>query len=128
MTIKTKLLNLHSAEPVLVYLGEEKLSFQIGFELSKKYQVIGEVLEFGKTKRIDILKELSGDKLKEDGNTYDVPLDKLGELNTRIHGLYNEEITLEIMPFKISDFKGIEISVNDLSKINFLFEQNGPTA
>ncbi len=111
---------LQQAAPSVAKLAEIKLNLRVAYDLAKIINAINSELEIFEKCRIEKLKELSDDKLTEDGKGYELSEESKIIFNDEINKLLTKEIELNIPQLKLSDFGYIAIEPINLLNLDFL--------
>lgn len=97
------------------------LPVKIGFYLQKNIQTILTLYEEIEKARIGIGAKFG--QLNKNKNGYDIPSEKMTEVNNELKDLFDLEQEVNIHKFKIEDFEGIELSYQELAAISFMIEE-----
>lgn len=100
---------------------ESKLPVKINFFLQKNMQMIVVAGQEIETARLQIAQGYG--ILNEEGTQFIVPTEKLIEVQNELNDLFNLEQELNIHTFKLDDFDGIELTMEQLSAIMFMIEE-----
>lgn len=103
-------------------IGDIKLPVRINFFLQKNIQIIvaaGQEIDATRTAIVAQFGELN-----EEGTHYIVPPEKMAAAQNELNDLFSLEQDLNIHTFSIDDFDGIELTVQQLSAIMFMVEED----
>jgi len=122
MTIKVRISDLQNSLPALHILGSAKAPFKVSYDISKRLKAIDAELKEIDSSRVNLIKELSGGKMKEDGVNFDLG-DNMPEFVKQYQEILDSEIELNILPLNTDNLANIEISAGHLSTLSFLLEE-----
>ena len=125
MTIKVKISELQPAAFSLHAIAQVKSKFKFGYDIAKRLRAINAELKEIDENRMNLLKELSGGKMTEDGKNFDLG-DKSDEFSNKYKEILDTEIELNVLPMLTTDFADIEIEPAHLINIDFLIQEPQP--
>lgn len=100
---------------------EQKLPIRINFFLQKNIQEIQKFAQEINEARIGVAQEFG--EPNADGTGYIVPPHRIAEAQKELDDLFTLEQEVNIHMFKLDDFDGIELTMEQLSAIMFMIEE-----
>jgi len=127
-TVQVKLGQLDRTSVVLRQLVAEKLPFKASYWLRRNIDVIGRVYQpfleskQGLFKEFAEMDEKGNIKIDETGMNVKLIDEKKEEFWKQYSEMAEKEVSLDIFPLKVEWFDKVEITVGDLSAVDFLLE------
>lgn len=127
-TVQVKLGQLDRTSVVLRQLVAEKLPFKASYWLRRDIDVIGRVYQpfleskQGLFKEFAELDEKGNIKVDETGMNVKLIDEKKEEFWKQYSEMAEKEVSIDVFPLKIEWFDKVEITVGDLSAVDFLLE------
>lgn len=127
-TVQIKLGQLDRASVVLRQLVAEKLPFKASYWLRRDIDVISRVYQpfldskQGLFKEFAEVDEKGNFKIDETGTNIKLIDEKKDEFWKQYTEMADKEVSIDIFPLKIEWFDKVEITVGDLSAVDFLLE------
>lgn len=94
---------------------------RISFYLQKNIQLIQQASDDIERARLQIGARFG--TINETQTGYDIPTEKISEVNVELNELFELEQDISIHMFKLEDFDGIDLSYQELSAIMFMIEE-----
>jgi len=122
--IKIKVSDLQASLSASQVLASAKAPFKVSYDISKRLKAIDKELKEIDESRVNLIKELSAGKMKEDGINFDLG-DNMPEFVKQYQEILDSEIELDILPLNTDNLAkaNIEISAGHLSALSFLLEE-----
>jgi hypothetical protein len=126
--VKVKLGQLDRTSVVLRQLVTEKLPFKASYWLRRDIDVIGRVYQPFLESKQGLFKEFAemdkkgNIKVDETGTNVKLIDEKKEEFWKQYAELADKEVSIDVFPLKIEWFDKVEITVGDLSTVDFLLE------
>lgn len=98
-----------------------KMPVRINFYLQKNIQLIMQATEEIEKARMNIAMQFGIPS--EDGSGYNIPPEKIAEVNRELNDLFNLEQDINLHLFKLDEFDNIELTYQELSAIMFMIEE-----
>ena len=116
--MKVKLFEIYSSVPVMNKILEATLPATVSFQLTKLLKTLNEEIKIIEEQRVKLVT-----KYGENGENEAVTVSdsKKEEFLKEFSELLESEIELNWQPLSISNFDGLNLSVNDMLKVQFLF-------
>ena len=127
-TVQVKLGQLDRTSVVLRQLVAEKLPFKASYWLRRNIDVIGRVYQpfleskQGLFKEFAEMDEKGNIKIDETGMNVKLIDEKKEEFWKQYSEIAEKEVSIDIFPLKVEWFDKVEITVGDLSAVDFLLE------
>lgn len=127
-TVQVKLGQLDRTSVVLRQLVAEKLPFKASYWLRRDIDIIGRVYQpfldskQGLFKEFAELDEKGNIKVDETGMNVKLIDEKKEEFWKQYTEMAEKEVSIDVFPLKIEWFDKVEITVGDLSVVDFLLE------
>lgn len=109
------------ATNLVAFNTDIKMPVRINFFLQKNIQTIIVAAQEIDANKITIAQQFG--ELNEEGTAYNIPADRMPAANQEINDLFSLEQDLNIHIFKLDDFDGIELTMEQLSSIMFMIEE-----
>ena len=109
------------ANALLQYFGADnkmKLPIKVSFFLQKNIKVMTEAAQEIDKVRMEIIQRYGTPA--EDGQSYQIPEDKIGVASAELEELFNIEQNLNIHSFNLDDFNDIEMTSAETSALLFM--------
>lgn len=100
---------------------EQKLPVKINFFLQRNIQTIQKLAEEIDAARMNIAAQFGEPNME--GTGYTIPPHKVAEAQQELDDLFALEQAVNIHMFKLDDFDGIELTMEQLSAIMFMIEE-----
>ena len=111
------------ANALLQYFGADndmKLPIKVSFFLQKNIKIIMEAAQEIDKARMEIVQRYG--TLSEDGQSYEIPEEKVAIASQELEDLFNIEQYLNIHRFNIEDFGGIEMTSAQTAALLFMIK------
>lgn len=122
MIINNSLIYEYGQKLTVFYNCNIKMPVRINFYLQKNIQLIQQAATEVEQMRLSIGAEFGVPTA--DGTGYNIPDDKITEVNLELQDLYSLQQDIPIHMFKLSDFDGIELTYQQMSAIMFMVEED----
>ena len=109
------------AEKLSAFNIDVKLPVRINFFLQKNIQIIIAAGQEIDAARMGVAQQYG--TLNEDGTSYNIAPDVMPTVQQELNDLFNLEQDLNIHIFKLDDFDGIDLTMDQLSAIMFMIEE-----
>lgn len=100
---------------------EQKLPVRINFFLQKNIQELRNLAEEIENARVSIIQQFG--ELNAEGTGYTVPSCNMSAAQQEMNDLFALEQEVNIHTFKLDDFDGIDMTMEQLSAIMFMIEE-----
>ena len=100
---------------------EQKMPVKINFFLQRNIQTIQKLAEEIDVARLDIAEQFG--ELNEEGTSYQIPPHNIAAAQQELNNLFALEQEVNIHMFKLDEFDGIELTMEQLSAIMFMIEE-----
>lgn len=114
--MKVKLIDIYSSVNSLSKLMEQPLPAKVSFKLMKLLNAVNEEVKLIEEQRMKLVK-----KYASDGNT--VGDDKREEFLKEFSDFLNDEVEMSWEPISIDSLGDLQLSVAELTRIQFLFSE-----
>jgi len=116
--MKVKLFEIYSSVPVMNKILEATLPASASFQLTKLLKTLNEEIKIIEEQRVKLVTKYGESEENEAVTVSDAKKD---DFLKEFSELLDSEIDLNWNPLPISSFEGLNLSVNDMLKVQFLF-------
>lgn len=118
--MKVKLVDVYNSVPVMNKILETPLPASISFQLSKLLKTLNEEMRAIEEHRIKLVEKYG---VKGDSQEMTVAEDKKQEFLKEFGELLNTEVEVTWEPLSASKFDALQLSVNEMTRVQFLFSE-----
>lgn len=121
MKLTNKLIYGYGQQLQNCFNDDKKLPVKVSFFIQKNKKLILSLVEEIEKARMDIL--FSYGKLNEDQNSFDIPPDKINDVNNELNDLFGIEQEVSINMIQLSAFDNIELTTKEMMSIMFMIDE-----
>lgn len=118
--MKVKLVDIYNSVPVLNKILETPLPASISFQLSKLLKTLNDEMKSIEEQRVKLVEKHGS--TNNNGETM-VSEDKKQEFLQEFSDLLNTEVEVTWQPLSASKFDALQLSVNEMTRVQFLFAE-----
>ena len=118
--MKVKLVDIYNSVPVMNKILETPLPASISFQLSKLLKTLNDEMKSIEEQRVKLVEKYGSSK--DSGETV-VSEDKKEGFLQEFSELLNTDIEVTWHPLSASKFDALQLSVNEMSRVQFLFSE-----
>lgn len=118
--MKVKLVDIYNSVPVMNKILETPLPASISFQLSKLLKTLNDEMKSIEEQRVKLVEKYGVKGEKEETV---VPDENKAKFIQEFSDLLNTEIEVTFNPLSSSKFDALQLSVNEMSRVQFLFEE-----
>lgn len=118
--MKVKLVDVYNSVPVMNKILETPLPASVSFQLSKLLKTLNEEMKAIEEQRIKLVEKYG---VKTENNEMTVSEEKKQEFLKEFGELLSTEVEITWEPLSSSKFDALQLSVNEMTRVQFLFSE-----
>ena len=118
--MKVKLIDIYNSVPVMNKVLETSLSASLAFQLTKLLKTLNEEMKSIEDQRVKLVEKFGTKQSETD--TLMVSDENKEKFMGEFSELLNTSIDLAWEPLSVSKVEGLQLTVNDMSRVDFLFK------
>jgi vacuolar-type H+-ATPase subunit I/STV1 len=119
--VKVKLIDIYNSVPVMNKILETPMSASLAFQLNKLLKVLNDEMKSIEEERVKLVEKYGS---KDDNSDAVVVSDEnKNKFMSEFSELLGTDVTISWEPLSISKVDGLQLTVNEMSRIQFLFKE-----
>ena len=118
--MKVKLIDVYNSVPVMNKILETPMNASLAFQLTKLLKTLNDEMKSIEEQRIKLVEKYG---TKQEGEAVVVSDENKEKFMSEFTQLLNTDVDLTWEPLSVSKMEGLQLSVNEMSRIQFLFKE-----